>query len=262
MKILWLVWLCLVFIISGCNTPDQSLMNERGSTNDPLNDVNINTEDSEMVLIPAGTFLMGNNAGNEDEKPLHEVYTDAFYIDVTEVTCDRYNRFLKETNYPPHPLWNPKYDRPEDPVVGITWKDALAFANWAGKRLPTEAEWEKAARGGLVKKLYSWGNDFDPEKANCESFGSTPVKSYGPNEYGIYDMAGNIWEWCYDWYDKDYYSTSSKKNPKGPMFGTKKVIRGGAWCCNKQASQVANRYYQYSTSGNFQTGFRCVKSVK
>jgi formylglycine-generating enzyme required for sulfatase activity len=215
-----------------------------------------------MVLIPAGTFTMGNETGNEDEQPAHEVYVDAFYIDVAEVSCARYENFLKDTDHPPHQMWNPEYDRPDDPVVGVSWYDASAFAKWAEKRLPTEAEWEKAARGGLVGKNYPWGDEINREKANYQSFGITPVKNYEPNSYGLYDIAGNVWEWCLDWYSKEYYNMSTKKNPKGPMLGSKKVVKGGAWYCGEAALQVSNRHKIDPQLGSFHIGFRCVKSVK
>ena len=214
-----------------------------------------------MVLIPAGTFTMGNENGNADEKPSHAVYNDAFYIDSAEVTCERYGRFLEDTGYPPHQMWSPELDRPEDPVVGVTWQDASAFAKWAGKRLPTEAEWEKAARGGLIDKKYPSGDEIDREKANYKSFGITTIKSYGANGFGLYDMAGNVWEWCHDWYSPEYYRVSDNKNPKGPMLGSKKVVRGGAWYCNEDALQVFNRHKNEPTMGSFHIGFRCAKSA-
>jgi len=215
-----------------------------------------------MVLIPAGTFTMGNTSGNEDEQPAHEVYVDSFYIDVAEVTCARYENFLKDTGYPPHQMWNPEYDRPDDPVVGVSWEDALVFTKWEEKRLPTEAEWEKAARGGLVGKNHPWGDEIDREKANYKSFGTTPVKSYEPNGHGLYDIAGNVWEWCQDWYNKEYYKLSTKRNPQGPMLGSKKVVRGGAWYCAEAALQVSNRHKNDPHLGSFHIGFRCVKSLK
>jgi len=214
-----------------------------------------------MVLIPAGHFLMGSEEGDEDERPIHKVYVDAFYIDTAEVTCARYECFLKETGYPPHQMWTPVYDRPDDPTVGVSWDDASAFANWAGKRLPTEAEWERAARGGLVEKKYPRGDEINKEKVNYDSFGTTPVKSYEPNGYGLYDMAGNVWEWCQDWYSRDYYKLSLRKNPSGPMLGSKKVIKGGAWYANESALRISNRHKSDPTLGSFNIGFRCVKPV-
>ena len=215
-----------------------------------------------MVLIPAGHFMMGSEEGEEDERPLHKVYLDAFYIDTAEVTCARYGRFLSETGYPPHQLWNPEYDRPEDPVVGVSWYDASAFARWAGKRLPTEAEWEKAARGGSDGKRYPWGDEIDKTKANYASFGITPVKSFEPNGYGLYDMAGNVGEWCEDWYSDTYYSMSSGERPRGPQRGERKVVRGGAWYNEESGLRIANRYKNAPDLGNFNTGFRCAQSVK
>jgi formylglycine-generating enzyme required for sulfatase activity len=215
-----------------------------------------------MVLIPAGSFLMGSEEGEADERPLHTVYLDAFYIDSAEVTCARYARFLAETGHPPHPLWNPEYDRPEDPVVGVSWYDAAAFARWAGKRLPTEAEWEKAARGGVDGRKYPWGDEIDKTKANFASFGITPVKSFEPYGYGLYDMAGNVGEWCEDWYGDTYYSMSAGENPRGPQRGERKVVRGGAWYNEETGLRIANRYKNAPDAGNFNTGFRCVQSAQ
>ncbi len=215
-----------------------------------------------MVLVPAGSFVMGSSAGDDDEQPQHSVYLDAFYIDETEVTCARYAHFLEATGYPPHPLWDPKYDRPEEPVVGVSWYDAEAFARWAGKRLPTEAEWEKAAGGGLAEKLYPWGEGIHQQQANYNSFGTMPVKSYAPNGFGLYDMAGNVWEWCQDWYDSDYYSVSSGRNPQGPLQGMRKVVKGGAWYSNEVALRIANRHKNDPALGSFNIGFRCVITVK
>ncbi len=240
-----------------------------------------------MVLIPAGDFLMGSQNGSADEMPVHRVYLDAFYIDETEVTCSRYARFLDETGYPPHPLWNPRHDRPDDPVVGVSWHDAAAFAHWAGKMLPTEAQWEKAARGTLTNAAYPSGDDLDRQRANYASFGTMPVKSYTPNGFGLYDTAGNVWEWCRDWYSPEYYRESPGENPAGPRVpraagarvsgvGTtgirnhsadrlpapEKVIRGGAWYCSKKALRVANRFKHTCGTGSFNIGFRCVRPAE
>ena len=251
-----------VFLFFGCRSYTPPVSNENISKEQTFPATFIAEKDPElMVFVPAGYFFMGSEEGDEDEQPQHKVYVDAFYIDAAEVACARYERFLKETGYPPHQLWNPEFDRPEDPVVGVSWYDASAFAKWAGKRLPTEAEWEKAARGGLVKNNYPWGDEIDQEKANYNSFGIIPVKSYEPTIYGLYDMAGNVWEWCQDWYSEDYYKMSSKKNPSGPLIGLRKVVRGGAWYCNKTALRVSNRHKNDPNLGSFHIGFRCVKSV-
>jgi formylglycine-generating enzyme required for sulfatase activity len=214
-----------------------------------------------MVLIPAGHFMMGSEEGEDDERPVHKVYLDSYYIDEAEVTCSRYGRFLTETGYPSHQLWNPEHDRPEDPVVGVSWHDASSFARWAGKRLPTEAEWEKAARGASDGMKYPWGDDIDKAKANYESFGIMPVKSFERSGYGLYDMAGNVGEWCEDWYSDMYYTMSPGKNPRGPQLGERKVVRGGAWYNNEDGLRIANRYKNAPDVGNFNTGFRCVKSA-
>jgi formylglycine-generating enzyme required for sulfatase activity len=214
-----------------------------------------------MVLIPAGHFMMGSEEGEDDERPVHTVYLDSYYIDEAEVTCARYGRFLAETGYPPHSLWNTEHDRPEDPVVGVSWYDADAFARWAGKRLPTEAEWEKAARSGIDGKKYPWGDAIDKTRANYESFGIMPVKSFERSAYGLYDMAGNVGEWCEDWYGDGYYTMSPGKNPRGPQLGERKVVRGGAWYNNADGLRIANRYKNAPDVGNFNTGFRCVKAV-
>ena len=178
-----------------------------------------------MVLIPAGEFQMGSNDGEPDEKPVHTVYVDAFYMDVTEVTNVQYKKFvdanpqwkkshISDGDYLKH--WNGnRYPtgKGNHPVVYVSWYSAMAYAAWAGKRLPTEAEWEKAARGRLVGKKYPWGDLIDFSKANYDSMGTTTVGSYPPNRYGLYDMGGNVWEWCLDMYDVDFYKNSPRHNP-------------------------------------------------
>jgi iron(II)-dependent oxidoreductase len=219
-------------------------------------------EQSAMVLVPGGKFIMGSSEGDSDESPLHEVYIDSFYIDAQEVTISQYKKFIEATGHPKPHYWQPDYDSPDDPVVGVSWQDAVDYARWAGKRLPTEAEWEYAARGGNQKDKYPWGNTANTLYSNYLSFGLLPVKSLKPNSYGIYDMIGNVWEWCADWYAGDYYAVSPPKNPKGPVSGTHKVLRGGAWYCNEREVRVANRYYALPDAHSFNIGFRCVRSVK
>ncbi len=202
-----------------------------------------------MALIPAGEFLMGSNDGGSDEKPVHSVYLDAYYIDKYEVTNEQFSKFLNEKGNQgeggatwvdiddedclieyKNGKYQPRSGYENHPVVEVSWYGARAYAKWAGKRLPTEAEWEKAARGGLIGKKYPWGDSIDSSKANYdENLGrTTPVGSYPPNNYGLYDMAGNVWEWVSDWHDYNYYSSSnSYTNPQGPNGGSYRVLRGG-----------------------------------
>jgi formylglycine-generating enzyme required for sulfatase activity len=213
-----------------------------------------------MVYLPGGTFVMGSDQGKLNEHPLHDVSLNPFYMDIHEVTVAQYETFLIETGYEKPAFWQPELDRPDDPVVGITWLDASAYAAWIGKRLPTEAEWEYAARGGAIGKLYPWGDDPDAQKANFTSTGIAPVKRFQPNGYGLHDMIGNVWEWCSDWYSENYYETSPRSNPKGPFTGTHKILRGGTWYSNAEQARITNRYYSLPDIRSFHIGFRCVKS--
>ena len=251
-------------------------------------------EDKDMVLIPAGSFQMGSNNGYNNEKPVHTVHLDAFYMDTHEVTNAQYKQFVDATpewqkggslaraygnaDYLKH--WDgntyPK-GRAEYPVVWVNWYAAMAYAKWIGKRLPTEAEWEYAARGGLVGMPYPWGDRaLDSSKANygksrTEAIGTTRVGSYAPNGYGLYDMAGNVYEWCLDGWDP--YSTSSRQDPvvgAGSigeitsdflLVGTERVIRGGAWTSQRKGVRVANRAKGPPTNTHYTTGFRCANRV-
>ncbi|MEK7399599.1 MAG: SUMF1/EgtB/PvdO family nonheme iron enzyme [Candidatus Poribacteria bacterium] len=241
---------------------------DKATQQDQTKDISIiGADGAEMVLIPAGEFQMGSNDGENDEKPVHAVYLNAFYMDKYEVTNTQYGKFMKESKHEAPKYWNDSsFNTPNHPVVGVSWNDAKAYAEWAGKRLPTEAEWEKAARGGLVGKLYPWGDTLTHDDANYNGTGgkdiwkyTSPVGSFAPNGYGLYDMAGNVWEWCADWYDSNYYSNSPKSNPAGPSSGELRVLRGGSWSDNLvNALRVAFRYYvnplYYSS-----IGFRCVQ---
>ena len=212
-----------------------------------------------MVYLPGGTFVMGSNQGKPNELPSHDVSLNPFYMDIHEVTVDQYATFLSETGHEKPAFWQPELDRPDDPVVGITWFDASAYAAWIGKRLPTEAEWEYAARGGAMGKQYPWGDDPDPQKANFSSSGIAPVKRFKPNGFGLHDMIGNVWEWCSDWYSDIYYETSPRSNPKGPFTGTHKILRGGTWYSNEEQVRITNRYSALPDIRSFHIGFRCVK---
>ena len=203
-------------------------------------------DEAPMVLIPAGTFWMGSREGEgyDNERPRHEVDLDAFYIDQYEVTTSSYSQFMTATGQRVPKYWEKsELSRDEDkPVVGISWHDAKAYCEWAGKRLPTEAEWEKAARG-REGRTYPWGSEppsstlanFDRSKDTWErELYETRLKTVGTYEKGktpeaVYDMAGNVWEWVGDWYSKDYYKESPTRNPKGPSSGKEKVVRGGSW---------------------------------
>ena len=215
----------------------------------------------EMIFIKGGEFIMGANKGLPNQKPAHKVSIDSFYIDVHEVTNRQYKKFLDETNHPHPKFWQPDIDKPEEPVVGITWDDAHSYAEWAGKRLPTEAEWEYAAGGGMegLEKNYR-GGEFKKGHANIGSFGITPIKSFKPNGYGLYDMIGNVWEWCYDWYSPDYYKVSPSTNPQGPSEGKSRVLRGGAWYCRPATIEITTRYNSNPAAVSYNIGFRCAKS--
>jgi iron(II)-dependent oxidoreductase len=236
-----------------------------------------------MVYVPAGEFTMGSSDKHiemylhmfiyrhpsrfENERPQHTVYLDAFYIDKYEVTNAQYGEFMAATGHPPPPYWNNElYNQPEQPVMSVTWEDAKAYADWVGRRLPTEAEWEKAARG-TDRRFWPWGSTWDAAKLNANDVGTvegyiytSPVGSFpqGVSPYGVHNMAGNVWEWCADWYDEDYYSYSPKVNPKGPAFGDNHVLRGGDWSMNNDFTRCASRVGL--SPGSMPTGFRCAQS--
>lgn len=227
-----------------------------------------------MVLVEAGLFIMGVDPdpgspaeGRPDEQPAHRVFLDAYYIDLYEVTNAQYKRFVDDTGWRIPRWWkNGVYQNGMDyhPVTGVTWDDAAAYVAWAGKRLPTEAEWEKAARGPLERR-YPWGNRFNMKKGNFQSEFTRPVGSYpaGVSPYGCYDMAGNVWEWVYDWYRSDYYQHSPQRNPKGPPSGTHHVLKGGSYHTEfavdfimKSATRYGKNVYPQE---NPAFGFRCAK---
>ena len=238
----------------------------------------IRTAPEGMVRIPASSFMMGSDDGESDEKPVHEVYVDAFYMDKNEVTVAQYQRFLNAVNRQQPEQWNEQLQYPNRPVVYVSWEDANVYAKWAGKRLPTEAEWEYAARGGYTgmggkpRYKFPWGDDASASKANFDSDGKRgynswedarrylkDIGSYAANGLGLNDMAGNVWEWCADWYASDYYQNSSRQNPKGPSTGSYRVLRGGSWDGDAQGCRSAFRYFAYPAYRHASVGFRLVR---
>ncbi len=233
-------------------------------------EIKVGQDGAPMVLIPAGEFQMGSNSNLDREKPIHTVYLDAFYMDKYEVTNAQYKKFMDATGRKAPKYWNdPNLNAPDHPVVGVSWYDAAAYAEWAGKRLPTETEWEKAARGGLDSKKYSWGNEAVADNANRNGMGgkdwweyTAPVGSFAPNGYGLYDMAGNALEWCEDWSNEDYYSNSPRQNPQGPSWGTDRVLRGGSWLSTVGYIRCASRFNCNPMAPFNSFGFRCVAQAQ
>jgi formylglycine-generating enzyme len=295
---------------------------------------------NDMAWIPGGTFWMGSDDGQSDEKPVHQVRVEGFWMDKTEVTNEQFEKFVRATKYvtvaerkpdakeypdvPPDKLvagsivFRPKPNtrsledhfawweyvpganwrhpdgpnstmvgREKHPVVHVCWEDARRYAEWVGKRLPTEAEWEYASRGGLERQPYVWGNEkvldgkwsaniwqgqFPNENTQADGFrGTAPVASFPPNGYGLYDMAGNVWEWCQDWYLPDYYEKSPSTSPSGPDSSfdpnepgvAKRVQRGGSYLCSDlycMGYRPSARMKASPDTGLSHTGFRCVRS--
>ncbi len=224
----------------------------------------LEAQNPEMVFVKGGTFLMGRNEGEMDEVPAHEVTISAFYISKYEVSVKEYRSFCQATgrNMPKTPTWGWKDDHP---IVNVTWKDAVAYCQWAGGRLPTEAEWEFAARGAHKTNGFAYSGSSDPKEAawyrdNTSSAtsrprGTTPVY----NELGVADMSGNVWEWCNDWYGSVYYATSPQVNPSGPLTGTDRVFRGGSWKGLAEFTAVTYRNHRPPNYLGEDLGFRVVK---
>jgi formylglycine-generating enzyme len=251
----------------------------------------------------------GHEVGDDDERPVHRVTLRQFYLDATEVTNAEFARFAEATGYRTdaerkgsswvfkkgetdwaavdradwrHPLGpdSTVTDRMNHPVVNVSWNDALAYAKWAAKRLPTEAEWEYAARGGRVGEVFPWGNQLKPEgkvranfwqgtwpgdnKLEDGYYYTSPVASFQPNGFGLYDLIGNVWEWTADWYSETYYRRSPSKDPPGPKSGEMRVARGGSWFCSEGycgAYRVGFRGKSPEDASFNNVGFRCARDA-
>jgi formylglycine-generating enzyme required for sulfatase activity len=194
---------------------------------------------------------MGSIDGSDDERPTHRIWVDAFELGAWQVTNGEYAAFVLATGHPsPRCLHQPGFDDPDQSVVAVSWFDAVAYCEWLSKvtgtqaRLPTEAEWECAARGGVEEKLYPWGDDAPESRPDyLERWRNGPerVARQTPNGYGLYDICENVHEWCSDWYDAGYYGVSTATNPKGPETGTRRVSRGGSWRHRVKISRCAAR---------------------
>jgi formylglycine-generating enzyme required for sulfatase activity len=263
-------------------------------------------------VSPASTTVKdpAHGVGDDDERPVHRVTLSPFYLDATEVTNAEFTRFVETTGYKTdaekqgsawvfkegfkdwgsvdgadwrHPLGPDSSiaDKMNHPVANVSWNDAAALAKWAGKRLPTEAEWEYAARDGREGEVYPWGNQLKPGGRLLANFWqgvwpdenlledkyyyTAPVGSFEPNGFGLYDMIGNVWEWTADWYAADYYRHSPAKDPKGPKSGEMRVARGGSWFCSENycgAYRVGFRGQSPQDSSFNNVGFRCAKDAR
>ncbi len=209
-----------------------------------------------FVLVPEGEFEMGD--GKDSDCPKHRVFLDAYRIGKYCVTNAQYAKFVKETGHrpPDNDFWN-RPEKANHPVTHVSWDDAMAYAKWAGCDLPTEAQWEKAARGPQGY-AYPWGNEWDQSKCrNGKNIGSettAPVDAYpeGASGYGTHQQSGNVWEWCYDWCDEKYYKSSgAARNPKGPASGSHRVFRGGSW------GNVNGSIFRGARRGWFDPSIRC-----
>lgn len=227
-----------------------------------------------MVLVPAGEFVMGSDKGDDDEQPIHRAFLDSFYLDKFEVTNGRFAKFVEAVQI--EPPWGFKdKDTPvtdaDRPVRWVNWMDAMGYCLWAGKRLPTEAEWEKAARGADGRP-YPWGSDlptpahavFGLKEGGADTISPIGNRDKGKSPYGVHDLAGNLYEWVTDWYADDYYANFSKNpaiNPRGPSEGTDKVQRGGSYINSPYRLRSSFRTKGDPTEQDPNVGFRCAQDA-
>lgn len=207
---------------------------------------------------------MGSESGQDNERPVHRVWIDSFELAVHQVTNSEYQHFLEATASVPPPFWSdPNFNHPQQPVVGVSWFEAVRYCEWLSEltqrhyRLPTEAEWERAARGGAEDKLFPWGDarpETLPNYATRWKNGPEPVARYAANEFGLYDISENVHEWCSDWYQAGYYAASPDSNPRGPASGERRASRGGSWRHHIKVTRCAARssippQFQYADYG-------------
>lgn len=224
----------------------------------------MNVPQPRLSPIPAGWFQMGSEAGQDNERPVHRAWVDAFLLAACQVTNADYASYMEATDAPCPPTWDDhNLNHPRQPVVSVSWFEALKYCEWLTAtssrqfRLPTEAEWERAARGGVEGKLFAWGDDLPQSRPDYERrwrTGPEPVATQPPNSYGLYDISENVHEWCSDWFQADYYTDSPERNPKGPDTGERKASRGGSWRHHIKISRCAARAsippaFQYADYG-------------
>jgi len=203
---------------------------------------------TERTVIKGTWFMMGSEEGGDNERPIHRVWVDPFELGACQVTNGEYALFVQATSHPPPSCRDdPKFNDPSQPVVAVSWIDAVSYCEWFSRvtgrrcRLPTEAEWECAARGGAEGKRYPWGDDVPDHGTTRWINGPEPVAQRPPSAYGLFDMCENVHEWCSDWYGADYYSVSPARNPRGPETGSRRVSRGGSWRHQIKISRCAAR---------------------
>jgi len=290
------VFILLLIVLTGCASTGNSIVNAQPSntstplatetatlastqtlipltpTPDPM--TGLGKDDATLLYVPAGEYSMGSDNSESDEAPFHTVFLDAFWIDKTEVTVRMYSLCVdagackEPTNKKSfsHPDYYGNVEFNNYPVIYVDWDMAKTYCEWAERRLPTEAEWEKAARGSAAND-YPWGNtapnaellNFNRNVGDVTNIGKYPD---GKSVYGVLDMAGNVWEWVNDWYDASYYQVSDSMNPPGPVSDIYpyRVLRGGSWIDGKNVMRSSNRFKNYPYASNYNTGFRCALS--
>jgi hypothetical protein len=209
-----------------------------------------------MVMILGGDFMMGWDGGAYNEKPAHRVRLRPFYMDRTEVTTQAFRKF--------RPKYRPSFSGGEKPATNVSWQEAHDYCQFVGKRLPSEAEWERVCRGA-EGSAYSYGQTYNVERGRTGqglNDGPVAVNSFAPGNENVFAMTGNVWEWCADWYGRDYYQQSPIGNPRGPKKGTQRVVRGGAWYNNVQAARCTHRAGNVRKSRAPSFGFRCARNVE